>query len=83
MHYNTSGCDCGTADIIFHSIMSQYDTSIHGIGFGVDNTSVNVGVHKSIMTPIKALVISWDVLVILHVHNIACKGSNALCNGSG
>ena len=46
--------------------MSQYDTSWgQCIGFGVDNTSVNVGLHKSIMTPVKALVISWDVLVIL------------------
>ena len=46
----TSGRDCSTADIIFlkiDSIMSQYDISWgQCIGFGVDNTSVNVGVHK-------------------------------------
>ena len=52
----TSGRDCGTADIKIDSIMSQYDISWgQCIGFGVENTSVNVGVHKSIMTHVLLL----------------------------
>ena len=86
----TSGCDCGTADIIFQkidSIMSQYDISWgQCIGFGVDNTSVNVGVDKSIMTHVKAKNDSCYFMGCpchIIVHNIACKDSNAFTKISG
>ena len=53
----TSGCHCGTADSIFNKIGSVL--SIHNIpwgncvGFGGDNTSVNVGMHYSYITHVK------------------------------
>ena len=69
----TSGCDCGTADVIF-TRKCQYD--IQCIEFGVDNTSVNIRVHKSIMNRVKANNESCYFMGYI-VHNIACKGSNA------
>jgi len=54
----TSGRDCGTAETIFNkidSVLSQLSIPWSlCVGFGVDNTSVNVGLHNSIMTRIKA-----------------------------
>ena len=55
------------------------------IGFGVDNTSVNLGVHESIMTHVKAKNDSCYFMGCpCHiVHNIASKGSKAFTKISG
>ena len=85
----TSGRDCGTADVISQKInlvMDQYDIPWgHCIGFGVDNTSVNLGVHKSIMTHVKTKNDSCYFMGCpCHiVHNIASKGSKAFTKTSG
>ena len=53
----TTGRECGTASSIFDKVNSVINQ--HGIpwsncvGFGVDNTSVNVGRHHSIMTLVR------------------------------
>ena len=53
----TSGCDCGTVTAIFSKIDSILDNYsipwVNCVGFGVDNTSVNIGIHHSIMTLVK------------------------------
>ena len=64
----TSGRNCGTAVSIFtkiDSILAKHNIPWSDcVGFGVDNTSVNVGIRNSIMTHVKQKfppVISWDV----------------------
>ena len=53
----TSGRNCGTAASIFSkidSIMAKHNIPWSNcVGFGVDNTSVNVGIRNSIMTDVK------------------------------
>ena len=53
----TSGRECGTASTIFQKIDSVL-TSLsipweNCVGFGVDNTSVNIGHHHSIKTQVQ------------------------------
>ena len=86
----TSGCHCGTADSIFNKIGSVL--SIHNIpwgncvGFGGDNTSVNVGMHYSYITHVKqnnnsCYFMGWCTCYL--VHNIACHASEAFQESSG
>ena len=47
----TLGPNCGTALAIFNSVLEQYNIPWEKcVSFGVDNTSVNLGKHHSIMT---------------------------------
>ena len=72
-HVYYTGHECGTASAIFSKIDFILDK--HNIpwrncvGFGVDNTIVNVGKHHSIMTHVHektVLVISWGMLATLY-----------------
>lgn len=53
----TSGRGCGTAVAIFSKIdfiLNRYGISWRNyVGFGVDNTSVNIGIRHSIMTHVQ------------------------------
>ena len=53
----TTGRDCGTASTIYrkiNSVINQLNIPWSNcVGFGVDNTSVNVGLRHSIMTLVK------------------------------
>lgn len=53
----TSGWECGTAETIFNKIDDVLTKlSIPWsfcVGFGVDNTSVNIGLHNSIMARVR------------------------------
>ncbi len=53
----TTGRNCGTAAAIFEkidSILGNHEIPWnYCIGFGVDNTSVNLGIRNSIMTRVK------------------------------
>lgn len=80
----TSGRDCGTASAIFQKIDSVL-TSMNipwenYVGFGVDNTSVNIGRHHSIKTHVLQRVKSCYFMGCpCHlVHNIASHTSAAL-----
>ena len=85
----TSGRDCGTATAIFTKIDSILDSySIpwaNCVGFGVDNTSVNIGIHHSIMTLVKEKNISCYFMGCpCHlVHNVACHASESFQKKSG
>ena len=85
----TSGRTCGTADAIFskiNSVLSNYQIPWDNcIGFGVDNTSVNVGMRNSIMTRVKEKNSSCYFMGCpCHlIHNIACHASVALQSTSG
>ena len=54
----TSGRDCGTSAAIFSkidSVLTRYNIPwCNCVGFGVDNTSVNIGLRHSIMTYVTA-----------------------------
>ena len=85
----TRGRECGTASAIFEKI----DCVLTGlnipwgncVGFGVDNTSVNIGRHHSIKTQVQQRVESCYFMGCLcHlVHNIASHASEALHKESG
>ena len=53
----TSGRECGTAVAIFSKIdlvLNKYDIPwCNCVGFGVDNTNVNVAIRHSIMTHVQ------------------------------
>lgn len=79
----TTGRNCGTAAAIFEkidSVLSDYEIPWSNcIGFGVDNTSVNIGIRNSIMTRVKE---KNDVCYFMGcpchlIHNIACHASEA------
>ena len=55
------------------------------VGFGVDNTSVNVGLHHSIMTHVKERNNSCYFMGCpCHlIHNIACRASESFQKTSG
>ena len=78
----TSGRDCGTAATIFNkmdAVLSKYSIPWHNcIGFGVDNTSVNVGLRHSISTLVKEKTsMCYFMGCPCHlIHNIACHSSN-------
>lgn len=82
----TSGRSCGTASAIFSKIDSVISTLgipwINCVGFGVDNTSVNVGCHHSIKTHNNSACYFMGCPCHL-VHNIACHASEALQNVAG
>ena len=85
----TTGRDCGTATTIFNKI--DLVLSTHSIpwsncvGFGVDNTSVNVGLRHSIMTQVKSKNNECYFMGCpCHlVHNIGSKGAEAFHAISG
>ena len=85
----TTGRDCGTATAIFRKMDEvlcklQIPWS-NCVGFGVDNTSVNMGIHHSIMTHIKQ---QTDACYFMGcpcylVHNIAGYASESFHKSSG
>ena len=85
----TTGRNCGTADAIFTKINAVLQ-SFHipwsnCIGFGVDNTSVNVGIRNSIMTRVKQ---QNDCCYFMGcpchlVHNVAGHASETLQKSCG
>ena len=78
----TSGRDCGTAQSIFTKIDSVLDKHEvkwnHCVAFGVDNTSVNLGIRNSIMTRVQAKHPSCYFMGCpCHlIHNIASRASD-------
>ena len=82
----TSGRDCGTAVSIFkkiNSVLVKFDVPWeHCVGFGVDNTSVNVGLRHSIMTHVQQKNSSvYFMGCPCHlIHNIACHASDSFQN---
>ena len=80
----TSGRDCGTASAIFGKVDSILTTLNipwnNCVGFGVDNTGVNVGRHHSIKTQVQAKnPACYFMGCPCHLlHNIACHASEAL-----
>lgn len=80
----TSGQDCGTASAIFGKVDSILTTLNipwnNCVGFGVDNTSVNIGRHHSIKTQVQAKnPACYFMSCPCHLlHNIACHASEAL-----
>ena len=85
----TSGRHCGTADSIFSkidSVLTKHDIPWQNcVGFGVDNTSVNVGLRHSIMTHVKQKNTSCYFMGCpCHlIHNVACRASEAFQESSG
>lgn len=79
----TTGRNCGTAAAIFEkieSILCNHDISWQNcIGFGVDNTSVNLGIRNSILTRVKEKNEKCYFMGCpCHlIHNIACHASEA------
>ena len=85
----TSGRDCGTAVAIFNKIDSALDRHDipwqNCVGFGVDNTSVNIGLRHSIMTHVQQKNAECYFMGCpCHlVHNIAGHASEALQKSAG
>ena len=85
----TSGRECGTAVAIFSKIdfiLNKYDIPwFNCVGFGVDNTSVNVGISHSIMTHVQQRnAACYFMGCPCHlVHNIAGHASEALQKSTG
>jgi len=85
----TTGRECGTSLAIFSkidSVLERFDIPWnHCVGFGVDNTSVNLGLRNSIMTHVKEKnAACYFMGCPCHlVHNIACHASEALQMTSG
>ena len=85
----TSGRDCGTAVAIFSKIdsaLNRYEIPwCNCVGFGVDNTSVNVGLRHSIMTHVQQKNAEcYFIGCPCHlVHNIAGHASEALQKSEG
>ena len=84
----TMGTDSATAASIFQKIddvLSLYGISWRKrVGFGVDNTNVNLGSRNSIMTRVKQRSPSCYFMGCpCHlIHNITCKASEAFCDTS-
>ena len=85
----TTGCDCGTATAIFtkiDSVLKKYHVQWSNcVGFGVDNTSVNVSIRHSIMTHVKK---QNDACYFMEcpchlAHNIAGHASEAFQESCG
>uniref|UniRef100_H3B154 DUF4371 domain-containing protein n=1 Tax=Latimeria chalumnae TaxID=7897 RepID=H3B154_LATCH len=80
----TTGKDSATAAAIFDKISQALDTySIpwaNCVGFGVDNTSVNLGKKNSIMTRVKEKFMGCPCHLI---HNMACKSAGSFTQLSG
>ena len=72
-----SGKDCGTASIIFgkdDSVVTTLNIPWRNcVGFGVDNTSVNVGRHHSIKNKEILHATSWAALVIYYTTLLPAK----------
>lgn len=85
----TSGCGCGTSDAIFgkiDSVLEKHHIPWHNcIGFGVDNTSVNVGLRHSIMTHVKQQNAECYFMgcPCHFVHNVAGHASESLQKSAG
>ena len=82
----TSGRGCGTASAIFQKIDSNLNIPWENcVGFGVDNTSVNIGRHHSIKTQVQQRLESCYFMGCpCHlVYNIASHASEALHKESG
>ena len=85
----TSGRDCGTSVAIFGKIdsaLNRYDIPWRNcVGFGVDNTSVNIGLRHSIMTHVQQKNAECYFMGCpCHlVHNIAGHASEALQKPAG
>ena len=80
----TTGHECGTASAIFSKIdfiLDKCNIPWHNcVGFGVDNTSVNVGKHHSIMTHVhEETSACYFIGCACHpIHNVACHASESL-----
>ena len=85
----TSGRECSTAVAIFSKVdfvLNKYDIPwCNCVGFGVDNTSVNVGIRHSIMTHVQQKnAACYFMGCPCHlVHNIAGHASEALQKSTG
>ena len=85
----TKGTDSATAAAIFNKIdevvMSHNIPWSNCVGFGVDNTSVNVGIKNSIYTKvIQKNPVCYFMGCPCHlVHNVACRASSAFSGVSG
>ena len=85
----TSGHDCGTSLAIFNKVdsvlVSRGIPWINCVGFGVDNTSVSIGLHNSLMTHVqKKVAACYFMGYACHpMHNIASSASDALQQESG
>ena len=85
----TSGPECGTSDAIFGKINAALEENAipwgNCISFGVDNTSVNVGKHHSIMTHVqeKNSACYFMGCPCHLVHNIAGHASEVFNEQSG
>ena len=85
----TSGRDCGTSVAIFTKIDATLDRCKipwgNCVGFGVDNTSVNIGLRHSIMTHVQQKNAECYFMGCpCHLlHNIAGHTSDALQQASG
>ena len=67
----STGRDCGTATAIFTKIDSVISHTMVCVGFGIDYTSVNVGLRHSIIKE------QNDARYFMDVHNIAGHASEA------
>ena len=78
----TSGRDCSTAQSIYtkiDSVLAKHQIEWnHCVGFGVDNTSVNLGLHNSIMIRVQAKHPSCYFMGCpCHlIHNVASRASD-------
>lgn len=85
----TSGRECGTSLAIFSkidSVLESFDIPWSNcVGFGVDNTSVNLGLHHSLMTHVQQKNgVCYFMGCPCHlVHNIVSRASDALHQVSG
>jgi len=85
----TTGREYGSSLAIFSkidSVLERFNIPCnHCVGFGVDNTSVNLGLRHSIMTHVKKKnAACYFMGCLCHVvHSIACHASEALQMTSG
>ena len=80
----TTGRNCGTSPAIFakiDAVLDHHEISWNNcVGFGVDNTSVNIGKHHSVMSHVLEENNSCYFMgCACHlIHNIACHASESL-----